>query len=58
MRSPVERHSEEAEQVEREIRHAVLRQFPARRKFRIVIAGLHAKSDSNTLSQKPRSTGC
>jgi transposase len=43
MRSPVERHSEKAEQVVREIRRAVRRQFSAEEKVRIVIAGLRGE---------------
>ncbi len=43
MRSPVERHSEEAEQVVRDIRRAVRRQYSAKEKVRIVIAGLRGE---------------
>jgi transposase len=43
MRSPVERHSEEAEQVVRDIRPAVRRQYSAEEKVRIVIAGLRGE---------------
>ena len=43
MRSPAERHSEEAEQVVRDIRRAVRRQYSAEEKVRIVIAGLRGE---------------
>src|ERR1700744_6018928 len=43
MRSPVERHSEEAEKVVRDIRRATRRQYSAEEKVRIVIAGLRGE---------------
>ena len=52
MRSPVERHSEEAEQVVREIRRAVRRQFSAEEKVRIVIAGLRGADSIAGLCRK------
>ena len=52
MRSPVERHSEEAEQVVREIRRAVRRQFSAEEKVRIVIAGLRGEESIAELCRK------
>jgi transposase len=52
MRSPVERHSEEAEQVVREIRRAVRRQFSAEEKVRIVIAGLRGEDSIAELCRK------
>ena len=52
MRSPVERHSEEAEQVVREIRRAVRRQFSAEEKMRIVIAGLRGEDSIAELCRK------
>jgi transposase len=52
MRSPVERHSEEAEQVVRDIRRAVRRQFSAEEKVRIVIAGLRSEDSIAELCRK------
>ena len=52
MRSPVERHSEEAERVVREIRRAVRRQFSAEEKVRIVIAGLRGEDSIAELCRK------
>ena len=52
MRSPVERHSEEAEQVVRDIRRAVRRQFSAEEKVRIVIAGLRGETASPSYAAK------
>src|ERR1700727_1355566 len=52
MRSPVERHSEEAEQVVRDIRRAVRRQFSAEEKVRIVIAGLRGEDSIAELCRK------
>jgi hypothetical protein len=52
MRSPVERHSEGAEQVVREIRRAVRRQFSAEEKVRIVIAGLRGEERIAELCRK------
>ena len=52
MRSPVERHSEEAEQVVRDIRRAVRRQFSAEEKVRIMIAGLRGEDSIAELCRK------
>jgi transposase len=52
MRSPVERHSEEAEQVVRDIRRAVRRQYSAGEKVRIVIAGLRGEESIAELCRK------
>src|ERR1700729_4418299 len=52
MRSPVERHSEEAEQVVRDVRRAVRRQFSAEEKVRIVIAGLRGEDSIAELCRK------
>ena len=52
MSSPVERHSEEAEQVVRDIRRAVRRQFSAEEKVRIVIAGLRGEDSIAELCRK------
>jgi transposase len=52
MRSPVERHSEEGEQVVRDIRRAVRRQFSAEEKVRIVIAGLSGEDSIAELCRK------
>jgi transposase len=52
MRSPVERHSEEAEQVVRDIRRAVRRQYSAEEKVRIVIAGLRGEDSIAELCRK------
>jgi transposase len=52
MRSPVERHSEEAEQVVRDIRRAVRRQYSAEEKVRIVIAGLRGEESIAELCRK------
>ena len=52
MRSPVERHSEEAEQVVRDIRRAVRWQFSAEEKVRIVIAGLRGEDSIAELCRK------
>ena len=52
MRSPVERHSEEAEQVVRDIRRAVRRQFSAEEKVRIVIAGLRGEDSIAELCRR------
>src|ERR1700761_482484 len=52
MRSPVERHSEEAEQVVRDIRRATRRQYSAEEKIRIVIAGLRGEDSIAELCRK------
>ena len=52
MRSPAERHSEEAEQVVRDIRRAARRQYSARKKVRIVIAGLRGEESITELCRK------
>jgi transposase len=52
MRSPAERHSEEAEQVVRDIRRAVRRQYSAEEKVRIVIAGLRGEESIAELCRK------
>ena len=52
MRSPVERHSEEAEQVVRDIRRVVRRQYSAEEKVRIVIAGLRGEDSIAELCRK------
>ena len=52
MRSPVERHSEEAEQVVRDIRRAVRRQYSAEEKVRVVIAGLRGEESIAELCRK------
>jgi len=52
MRSPAERHSEEAEQVVRDIRRAVRRQYSAEEKVRIVIAGLRGEDSIAELCRK------
>ena len=52
MRSPAERHSEEAEQVVRDIRRAVRRQYSAEEKVRIVIAGLRGEESIADLCRK------
>jgi transposase len=52
MRSPVEGHSEEAEEVVRDIRRAVRRQFSAEEKVRIVIAGLRGEDSIAELCRK------
>ena len=54
MRSPVERHSEEAEQVVRDIRRAARRQYSAEEKVRIVIAGLWGEESIVELCRKER----
>jgi transposase len=52
MRTPVERHSEEAEQVVRDIRRAVRRQYSAEEKVRVVIAGLRGEDSIAELCRK------
>ena len=52
MRTSVERHSEEAEQVVRDIRRAVRRQHSAEEKVRIVIAGLRGEESIAELCRK------
>jgi transposase len=52
MRSPVERHSEQAEQVVRDIRRAARRQYSAEEKVRIVIAGLRGEDSIAELCRK------
>jgi transposase len=52
MRSPAERHSEEAEQVVRDIRRAARRQYSAEEKVRIVIAGLRGEESIAELCRK------
>jgi transposase len=52
MRSLVERHSEEAEQVVRDIRRAARRQYSAEEKVRIVIAGLRGEDSIAELCRK------
>jgi transposase len=52
MRSPVERQTEEAEQVVRDIRRAVRRQYSAEEKVRIVIAGLRGEESIAELCRK------
>jgi len=52
MRSPAERHSDEAEQVVRDIRRAVRRQYSAEEKVRIVIAGLRGEDSIAELCRK------
>ena len=52
MRSPVERHSEEAEQTVRDIRRATRRQYSAEEKVRIVIAGLRGEDSIAELCRK------
>jgi transposase len=52
MRSSVERHSEEAKQVVRDIRRAVRRQYSAEEKVRIVIAGLRGEDSIAELCRK------
>ena len=52
MRTQVERQSEEAEQVVRDIRRAVRRQYSAEEKVRIVIAGLRGEESIAELCRK------
>jgi transposase len=52
MRSLAERHSEEAEQVVRDIRRAARRQYSAEEKVRIVIAGLRGEDSIAELCRK------
>jgi transposase len=52
MRSEVERQSEEAEQVVRDIRRAARRQYSAEEKVRIVIAGLRGEDSIAELCRK------
>src|SRR6202034_2511610 len=52
MRSAVERQSEEAEQVVRDIRRAARRQYSAEEKVRIVIAGLRGEDSIAELCRK------
>jgi transposase len=52
MRSRVERHSEEAEQVVRDIRRAARRQYSAEEKARVVIAGLRGEDSIAELCRK------
>ena len=52
MRSAVERQSEEAEQVVRDIRRATRRQYSAEEKVRIVIAGLRGEDSIAELCRK------
>jgi len=52
MRSPAERHSDGAEQVVRDIRRAVRRQYSAEEKVRIVIAGLRGEDSIAELCRK------
>jgi transposase len=52
MRSPAERHSDEAEQVVRDIRRAARRQYSAEEKVRIVIAGLRGEDSIAELCRK------
>jgi transposase len=52
MRSPAERYSEEAEQIVRDIRRAVRRQYSAEEKVRIVIAGSHGEESIGELCRK------
>jgi transposase len=52
MRTPVERHSEQAEQVVRDIRRAARRQYSAEEKVRIVIAGLRGEESIAELCRK------
>jgi transposase len=52
MRTPVERHSEQAEQVVRDIRRAARRQYSAEEKVRIVIAGLRGEDSIAELCRK------
>jgi len=54
MRSAVERHSEEAEKVVRDIRRATRRQYSAEEKVRIVIAGLRGEESIAELCRKQR----
>jgi transposase len=52
MRSAVERQSEEAEKVVRDIRRATRRQYTAEEKVRIVIAGLRGEDSIAELCRK------
>src|ERR1700756_5056320 len=52
MRSKVERHSEEAEKVVRDIRRATRRQYSAEETVRIVIAGLRGEDSVAELCRK------
>jgi transposase len=52
MRSAVERHSEEAQKVVRDIRRATRRQYTAEEKVRIVIAGLRGEESIAELCRK------
>src|SRR5437660_5964357 len=52
MRSKVERHSEEAEKAVCEIRRATRRQYSAKEKVRIVIAGLRGEDGIAELCRK------
>src|SRR5208282_713018 len=52
MRTQVERQSEEAEKVVRDIRRAVRRQYSAEEKVRIVIAGLRGEESIAELCRK------
>src|ERR1700753_995798 len=52
MRSAVERQSEEAEKVVRDIRRAARRQYSAEEKVRIVIAGLRGEDSIAELCRK------
>jgi transposase len=52
MRSAVERQSEEAEKVVRDIRRATRRQYTAEKKVRIVIAGLRGEESIAELCRK------
>lgn len=52
MRSTVERQSEEAEKVVRDIRRATRRQYTAEEKVRIVIAGLRGEDSIAELCRK------
>jgi transposase len=52
MRSSVARHSEDAEQVVRDIRRAARRPYSAEEKVRIVSAGLRGEESSAELCRK------
>ena len=52
MRSAVERHSEEAEQIVRDIRRTVRRQYAAEEKVRVVIAGSRGEDSIAELCRK------
>ena len=52
MRSPVARHSEDAEEVVRDIRRAAQRPYSAEEKVRLVMAGLRGEESSAELCRK------